>query len=256
MIGAVRAPKTGELIAAHLRRKIVRGELREGDTLPGETVLMEQFDVSRPTLREAFRILETESLIEIRRGSRGARVTAPDAGVAARAVGALLQFEHTTVADVYEARAVIEPAAASLFAKRRTARQIAAMTRIADSLDETVDAALSGRESLESWMAQTLAFQDLIMEGARNRTLLVQSRVLRDILATHLALGVNETLERPALTTRAVLVRYVKSLHRFIGLIEARDAAGASAHWRAHITASNEYLITGTGDSTVLELFD
>ena len=47
-------PKTAELVAAELRRKIVRGELAEGDALPSEAALMAEFAVSRPTLREAF----------------------------------------------------------------------------------------------------------------------------------------------------------------------------------------------------------
>ena len=38
----VRAPKTGELIASHLRRQIVRGEVQPGETLPAEGMLMEQ----------------------------------------------------------------------------------------------------------------------------------------------------------------------------------------------------------------------
>ena len=67
----MRPAKTGEMIAAYLRGKIVRGELAQGACLPAEVELMHQFDVSRPTLREAFRILETESLIEIRRGAAG-----------------------------------------------------------------------------------------------------------------------------------------------------------------------------------------
>jgi len=65
---ATRAPKTGELVAGHLRRQIVRGELRPGETLPLEAELMEQYGVSRPTLREAFRILESETLISVRSG--------------------------------------------------------------------------------------------------------------------------------------------------------------------------------------------
>ncbi|MGX9883090.1 FadR/GntR family transcriptional regulator [Streptomyces sp. NPDC002276] len=52
-----RAPKTAESIPAQLRRRIVRGELTPGETLPPEHQLIEQFGVSRPTLREAFRIL-------------------------------------------------------------------------------------------------------------------------------------------------------------------------------------------------------
>jgi len=84
----IRPLKTGEMIASYLRGKIVRGELAEGDCLPSEVELMRQFDVSRPTLREAFRILEAESLIGVRRGSRGgAQVLEPDPAVAARHVG-------------------------------------------------------------------------------------------------------------------------------------------------------------------------
>jgi GntR family transcriptional regulator, transcriptional repressor for pyruvate dehydrogenase complex len=51
----LRPAKTGEMIAAYLRARIVRGELAAGASLPAEVELMRQFDVSRPTLREAFR---------------------------------------------------------------------------------------------------------------------------------------------------------------------------------------------------------
>jgi DNA-binding FadR family transcriptional regulator len=101
----VRAPKTSELIAAQLRRQIVLGVVKPGEKLPPETRLMEQFGVSRPTIREAFRILETERLIVVRPGSRGgAQVVAPDLTAAARYFGLLLQLQGTTIDDVYEAR--------------------------------------------------------------------------------------------------------------------------------------------------------
>src|SRR5260370_5725120 len=110
----IRAAKTGEMIASYLRSRIVRGELAEGDSLPSQGELMHQFDVSRPTLREAFRILETESLIVIRRGSRAARISAPRVEVAARYVGPLMQNSCTTLARVYESRSLIQPAAPAL----------------------------------------------------------------------------------------------------------------------------------------------
>ncbi len=89
-ITAVRVPKAGELVASHLRRQMVLGELKEGAQLAPESVLMEQFGVSRPTLREAFRILEAEGAITVRRGVRGgARVQVPDTDVAAKSLFAL-----------------------------------------------------------------------------------------------------------------------------------------------------------------------
>src|SRR5579859_1399256 len=81
----VRVPKTAELVATHIRRQIVLGQLSQGDALPSETALMLEFNISRPTLREAFRILESEGLITVRRGARGgARVQEPSSEVAAR----------------------------------------------------------------------------------------------------------------------------------------------------------------------------
>ena len=71
-VGArLRVPKMAELVAGDLRRRILRGELVENDALPSESALMQRFGVSRPTLREAFRVLESESLISVRRGAHG-----------------------------------------------------------------------------------------------------------------------------------------------------------------------------------------
>jgi DNA-binding GntR family transcriptional regulator len=63
----LRVPKAAELLAARIRGQIIRSELKEGDALPAESELMETFGVSRPTLREAIRVLEMESLLRMRR---------------------------------------------------------------------------------------------------------------------------------------------------------------------------------------------
>ena len=120
----VRVPKTAELVAAHLRRQIVRNELHEGDALPPEAVLMAQFGVSRPTLREAFRVLEAEGLISVRRGAHGgARVHTPDVDVAARYAGLVLEHRGATLSDVYEAAGLLDPSA-----RRRWPRSTATPT--------------------------------------------------------------------------------------------------------------------------------
>lgn len=116
---SVRVPKTAELVAMHIRRQIVTGQLREGDALPPETALIVEFGISRPTLREAFRILESEGLITVRRGARGgARVQEPSSDVAAGYAGLVLQHRNTTVADVLQARVVVEPPTARMLAER------------------------------------------------------------------------------------------------------------------------------------------
>ena len=84
----IRVPKTSELVADQIRRQIIRGDLNEGDSLPPEGTLLATLGISRPTLREAFRILEAESLISVVRGSRsGARVHRPSTELVSRYAG-------------------------------------------------------------------------------------------------------------------------------------------------------------------------
>lgn len=249
----VRAPKTAELIAIQLRNQIVRGDLRPGDTLPPEVQLLEQFGVSRPTLREAFRILETEGLISVRRGARGgAQVMTPDLSVAARYVGLLLQVQGTTIGDVYEARTVSEPYCARLLAKRRTQADLADLRACVEDLRAVVEA---GREQVPDstrWSGVTYRFHELILQRSGNNTLAVQGGVLADIVATHLAQTVRAEFGVDELPDR--FRRTIRSYAKFCDLVEARDADGAEKHWRAHMEAVAKLLLSD-GDTRVVDLF-
>jgi GntR family transcriptional regulator, transcriptional repressor for pyruvate dehydrogenase complex len=95
-----RPPKTAELIAEAVRADIRNGVLRAGSRLPGEAVLMETYSVSRPTLREALRMLEHDEVIEIRRGAHGgAAVRSPSGRPLARAIGDLVALTSAGVVD-------------------------------------------------------------------------------------------------------------------------------------------------------------
>ncbi len=127
---AIRSPKTAELVAGTLRRMVVDGQLKDGDFLPNEAELMAHFGVSRPTLREAVRVLESERLVEVRRGSRtGARVRVPGPEIVARPAGLLLELSGATIADLMMARAGIEPMAARCSPSRERLRSSTSWTR-------------------------------------------------------------------------------------------------------------------------------
>jgi GntR family transcriptional regulator, transcriptional repressor for pyruvate dehydrogenase complex len=249
----IRPLKTGEMIASYLRGKIVRGELAEGDCLPSEVELMRQFDVSRPTLREAFRILETESLIELRRGARGARIIAPSVEVAARYVGLLMQTSGTTVSDVYEARSLLEPVAAGLLANRRTAQDLADLAACADDLEHLMQPGQPPAD-VAAWTRRSQRFHDLLMERAGNKTLALQSLVLREVVDTHLLLASRQPgmVALPA----SAFARVVRSYRKLISLVETQDAAGAEAHWRTHMdVAARSLLPDELKAATVLDIF-
>ena len=127
-------------IADELRRQIVSGELGEGDLIGHEPELIERFGVSRPSLREALRILEAEGLISVLRGVQGGVVVHhPDQRLTARTAALVLQTRNVSLADVFEARTVIEPAAVRLVAWSRHRRRPAERLRRLITEQETGD---------------------------------------------------------------------------------------------------------------------
>lgn len=113
------ARRTAEIVAEELRRQIIEGELSDGDLLPGQKHLVEQFNVSLVSLREALRILETEGLVSVRRGNRGGAVVhAPAKTSAAYMLGLVLQSDSVRMSDLQLALQELEPSCAALAARR------------------------------------------------------------------------------------------------------------------------------------------
>jgi DNA-binding FadR family transcriptional regulator len=245
----VRVPKTAELVAAHLRRQIVRNELHEGDALPPEAVLMAQFGVSRPTLREAFRVLEAEGLISVRRGAHGgARVHTPDVDVAARYAGLVLEHRGATLADVYEAAGMLEPTCASALAEKHSDTDLA---RLRDCLAIGEAALKNNADDVEIQAAHD-AFHALIVELSGNQTLIVLSRMIRSIVET-----ANTTMAVQASssgTGRRAARKGQRAHEHLVAAIEAGDAAEAASCWHLHLAAADEYVTSGLGNRNVLDL--
>ena len=227
----LRIPKTAELAATYIRRQIVKGELAEGDSLPSESALMAQFNISRPTLREAFRILESEALISVRRGAHGGgRVHVPNGDVAARYAALVLQYRGATVADVYEARTILEPPAAGMIAQRRD------RAKAVKTLEAKVEEAREALEiSVDNFIEIHHGFHQLLVELAGNETLLVLSGMLEHITNSvgHLFLEIQG--EAP---TRQQSRKAVKAHSRVIEIIASGDANGAEEYWRRHLVES------------------
>src|SRR6516164_11685002 len=119
----LRQPRLAELIAGVLRDRILSGELRDGDLLPKQEQLLEEFRVSKPSIREAQRILESEKLITVKRGNvGGAVVHHPSSQNSAYLLALVLEGRGVTIADVPTAREKLEPVCASLCAARSDRR--------------------------------------------------------------------------------------------------------------------------------------
>src|ERR1700751_862099 len=242
----VRVPKTAELVAAQLRRQIVRGELKEGDALPPEAALMEQFGVSRPTLREAFRVLESESLISIRRGARGgARVQPPSGNVAAGYAGLVLEYRGTTLQDVYDARTLIEAPCAALLAERRTELDLARLRVDVAQAELLMD-------DPQAFIRAHMEFHALMVELAGNQTLTVLNGMVRHII--ELANWSHVDLDAGSPENVRAKKRGFRAHVRLVELVAARQAAEAEALWRVHLQEAENYLLMNKSMTTVLDL--
>ncbi|PVX63321.1 UNVERIFIED_ORG: GntR family transcriptional regulator [Nocardia globerula] len=225
----VRTPKTAELVAGKLRRMIVEGKLVDGDHLPHEAELMEHFSVSRPTLREAVRVLEAERLVEVRRGSRtGARVCVPGPEIVARPASLLLELSGATVSDVLVAREAIEPAAAGLLAVSGTEAAF-------DELERFVDEDIPAGYAADDFGSAAARFHLLMVQLSGNATLALTAGMLHEIVERHTVSVALERSRNDVETYQANYKLFVRSQRRLIKLLRARDEAGAIAHWKKHM---------------------
>jgi DNA-binding FadR family transcriptional regulator len=241
----VRVPKTAELVAGQLRAQIIRGELKDGDTLPPEVELVERYGISRPTLREAYRVLESESLISVRRGARGgARVHAPSIDVAARNAGWVLEHRGTTMADIYQARTIVEVPCAGRLARTRTPEQL-------DVLWAKVGEAEAAIDDPDRFIRFHTEFHGLIVDMAGNQTLAVLNGMVRHLI--DLANWTRMARDPGGSTPRASH-RGAKAHRRLVEYIEAQDADAATELWHTHLVEAEEYLLEDPGAQTLIEL--
>ena len=245
----VRPKKMADIVAGRIRRMIARGEVTDGEWLPTEPALMAEFGVSRPTLREAFRLLEADSLVSIRRGPPGgARVTIPGPEAAANQFGMLLTLSGTTLADLYEARMTIEPAAARAIAERGTN---ADRKQLAELLEQ-VRAAADADQSVDRMIVR---FHQSLVELSGNKTLATVTGMLNEIITRHIEQVFADTHE-PAEDVAANTRRALRAYERLVELVDARDGEAAEKFWIKHMKAARPYVLKGgtRGATQVVDL--
>ncbi len=236
-----------QLIADELRRLIIVGELNEGDSLGHEPDLIERFGVSRPSLREALRILEAEGLISVIRGVQGGVVVhRPDQRLTARTAALVLQSRNVPLADVFEARTIIEPAAVRLVASGRNRRTCARKLR---SLIAEEEAAIDDPEAFGETNAR---FHEELVEMAGNQTLTIVAEMLNEVVARAVTIVSQADSDGGSAVTRR---RGVRSQERLAALIENGDADDAEAHWRTHMGVVGRVML-GQRAKTVIDLLD
>lgn len=168
-------------VLVQLEEAIVDGRLAAGDRLPSERELVQQFGVSRTSVREALRVLEALGVVRVRPGpDHGATLVAGPVNTFRDFLQFQLALRHISIASLVEFRLVIESWAASTAAMRASDHNLMALERTVADMRGTLEpidfltldasfhlevARLSGNELLV-----------LVLEGARNAI----ERVMRE----------------------------------------------------------------------------
>lgn len=247
---ALHIPKAPQIVALRIKKQIVGGTLKEGDALPAESRLMEEFGVSRPTIREAFRILEAEHLITVARGARGgATIHAPNPGLIANYALMVLQSEGTTVAQIYQARMAFEPSAVRF---------------VVENAAETAPSILRALiEEERAWVEDPAAFaigvarfHKVLLELSGNRPLIHLWSALHEVVERHQSLAV--AIHRRGGSQEGSVMAAIaglRSQEKLVELIEAREVDLAEAHWRKHMLRANKVWVSGFENMRISELF-
>ena len=165
-------------VVQDLGRRIVRGELGAGVTLPTEQVLVEQYGVSRTVLRDAIRALVEKGLVVVRQGS-GMRVRPSDDW---DHLDPLVLFEQVKggqgsriLDEVFEVRRLVEVQAAEWAAQRRSDADLAELSTLLGRMNSALDDGAI-------FTAHDVQFHEVILRAAANRLLRGTQRPIAETL--------------------------------------------------------------------------
>ena len=226
--GTRKAGKAYEQIIAYIRGEISSGRLRPGDKLPPETDLARSLGVSRPTVREALKVLESQNVLRSSTGPTGGTfVRAIDgAGVAEYlkdSISLLLDVDELTLEELWAAREVTDVPAAELAAVRRTEQDTFVIERTIE-MDELKQG---------NAIVSDISFHRAVAEASKNRMLSLFAGSI------HMTLG---SLAERYIMPEGVLPevkRISQEQHHLIyRAIFDQDGATAAARMREHLELS------------------
>lgn len=230
-----------ERVAGTLRDEIAGGAFRPDTFLPPEHALIERFGVSRPTCREALRILQSEGLVSPIRGNRGgARVNFPDPRRISAYAGVLLQMRGATIIEVFDARRLVEPEA---------------VARLAAICDTAILSALAQNATAQRFLVGDQVafyrkgrdFRQLMIENCGSEPIRLFGLMLGHIADRQLSMLAEK---QPPWDGRVDSNRRaVRMKEDLVAALERQDAAAARSMWDGYLTFYVDELKTVTAGS-------
>jgi GntR family transcriptional repressor for pyruvate dehydrogenase complex len=218
LIEPIKKTRVAEEVADRIRILILDGTFPPGRSLPSERILTAQFGVSRGSIRDALRMLETIGLIETQHG----RGTFPRELTVDRLVAPLasmMTYQHDLQDELLDVRRMFEPAVARVAATRATEEDFADLQRILDTQRRKLK---TGRSAI----IEDTAFHAALARSTRNRVIVSLMATLNDLLVESRTLTLRQK-GRPA--------KSVEGHEAVVAALRRRDAEGAARAMNNHI---------------------
>jgi GntR family transcriptional repressor for pyruvate dehydrogenase complex len=228
MLKAVEKRRAYQDVVEQILALIKNETLKKGDQLPTERDLTETFKVSRTTVREAIRSLESMKLVESRQGN-GTYVLLSGKEIEVQNLCTALFHDEDDLREIFHVRNIIEPHIAQLAAERATPAEI-------QKLEEIVEQHENYLGSVSQTIDTDTAFHMALAGAARNRVMSRLVHALIDLLAE----SRKEVLQSD--------LRALESLrgHKLVlDAIKAGDAAAAREAMRRHLQQIEKLLFKG-----------
>lgn len=155
-----------DLVVEKIKQLILKGELKEGDRIPGERDLCEQFAVSRASVREGLKILSLQGLLK--RTNAGTVITTSFSSILEETLTLKILLDDTSYGDITEARLFLEKTMVRLAAERITEEDL---TLIEGYLNAMIDA--DERENNNDFVIADIAFHQQIAKASRSSVLVI-----------------------------------------------------------------------------------
>ncbi len=214
-----------QAIAALIREEIAAGRLPKNAKLPNEQELIKHFGVSRPSCREALRILQSEGLLVVSRGNNGGgRINHPKPEKIAANAAFLLRLRKATLKDTFEVRQLIEPSVVAKLARTPDKEVLKNLEQIIISQKYAIGDAVK-------FVDLEHKFRSLLLESCQNESLRLIGMILEEIIN-----GQQAKVKVPEHKFEIPEEEYsVKIKLQLLAYIEKGDSEAAYNHWMDYI---------------------
>jgi GntR family transcriptional repressor for pyruvate dehydrogenase complex len=213
-----------EHVAQRLLERIIAARLKPGSSFATESELLSQFSVSRPTLRESLKILESQGVLDLRPGPGGGIIVRqPSIDTLAHGLSVFLRLHEVPFITVLKAREVIEPALAFEAAVNGTEADF-------NELEASIGRmkALDAQNDQDAFLEENRIFHSVIARAGGNKVLEVFWSTI-GILASGEHHGVRYSAGNQA--------HVVKAHRRILEACRKRDGNAAAAEMENHVSS-------------------